>query len=197
MPSGTIIFLNGTSSSGKTTLLKELQQKLDSPFLELGLDKFIWMLPRRYLEQPLWNEVLGKADTAGQMGHQLVHAMHQAIHAAAKTGLNILADHVLVEPDWVRDCAALFHNSNAYMVGVRCDLTILEEREKSRKDRTLGQARLQFEKVHTHGIYDLEVDSGYHSAEENVQQIIKFLNTGAPPRAFIKLNEMFIANPEI
>ena len=196
MHSGIIIFLNGTSSSGKSTLLKELQQKLDYPFLELGLDKFIWMLPRRFFEQPLWNEVLGKADSAGQMGHQLVHAMHRSIHAAAKTGLNILADHVLVEPDWVRDCAALFYNSNAYLVGVRCDLSILEEREKARKDRTLGQARLQVEKVHAHGIYDIEVDSGKYSAEENVQQIINFLNTGPSPRAFKKLYEAQNINPK-
>lgn len=196
MNPGTIIFLNGTSSSGKTTILKSLQQKLDSPFLELGLDKFIWMLPKRYFNQPLWDEVLGKANAAGQLGHQLVFAMHRSIHAAAKTGLNILADHVLVEPDWVRDCASLFHNLNAYLIGVHCDLAILEEREKARKDRTLGQARLQYEKVQTHGIYDLEVDSGKHTAEENVQQIIDFLKTGTPPRAFIKLNNMFTANPE-
>ena len=196
MHSETIIFLNGTSSSGKSTLLRGLQQELDPPFLELGLDKFIWMLPRRDFDQPLWDEVLRKADTAGEMGYQLVHAMHRSILAAVNTGFNILADHVLVEPDWVRDCAALFHCSNAYLVGVRCDLNILEEREKARKDRTLGQARLQYEKVHAHGIYDMEVDSGKHSAEENVQKIISFLNTGTPPEAFKKLNKLFTANPE-
>lgn len=196
MHPGTIVFLNGTSSSGKTTLLRGLQQKLNFPFLELGLDKFIWMLPRRYFSQPLWDEVLGKADTAGQMGHQLVHAMHRVIHAAANTGLNILADHVLVEPAWVRDCAALFHDSNTYLVGVRCDLSILEEREKERKDRTLGQARLQYQKVHAHGIYDLEVDSGKYSTEKNVQHIINFLNTGTPPRAFKKLYEALNVNPK-
>jgi len=59
-----IIFLNGTSSSGKSTLIKGLQAALDEPFLELGLDKFIWMLPKRYLNQPLWDEILGQADQA-------------------------------------------------------------------------------------------------------------------------------------
>jgi chloramphenicol 3-O phosphotransferase len=89
MNSGTILFLNGTSSSGKSTLIKHLQQNLQLPYLEMGLDKFIWMLPRRYFEQPLWNEVLGKADSAGALGHQLVHAMHRAILASAKVGTNI------------------------------------------------------------------------------------------------------------
>jgi chloramphenicol 3-O-phosphotransferase len=50
---GTIILLNGTSSSGKTTLLKTLQAALPEPFLDSGLDRFLWMLPKRYLEPPL------------------------------------------------------------------------------------------------------------------------------------------------
>jgi chloramphenicol 3-O phosphotransferase len=58
LPPGTIIFLNGTSSSGKTSLLKAIQNSFEEPLLDVGLDKFIWMLPERYLEQPLWNDVL-------------------------------------------------------------------------------------------------------------------------------------------
>ena len=108
MNTGKIVFLNGTSSSGKSTLLRGLQQALSQPFLEMGLDKFIWMLPKRYLDQPLWDQILGKAETAGPLGHQLVYAMHRAIRETALAGLNILADHVLVETDWVRDCADLF-----------------------------------------------------------------------------------------
>ena len=191
MNSGTIIFLNGTSSSGKTTILRGLQQKLEPPFLEMGLDKFIWMLPKRYLNQPLWNEVLGKANTAGPLGDQLVHGMHRSILAAAETGINILADHVLVEPEWVRDAAELFHNFNAYLVGVRCNLIVLEEREKARKDRTLGQAKLQYDKVHAHSIYDLEVDSGNHSAEENIQEILDYLAANPQPRALCRLFRCF------
>jgi len=69
---GKIIFINGTSSSGKSLLIKGLQDSLSEPCLEMGLDKTIWMLPKRYLNQPLWNEVLGKANAAGELGHQLV-----------------------------------------------------------------------------------------------------------------------------
>ncbi|HEY9121544.1 MAG TPA: AAA family ATPase [Brevefilum sp.] len=187
MKIGNIIFLNGTSSSGKTTLLRGLQERLAPPYLEMGLDKFIWMLPKRYLDQPLWNDVLGKADNAGPVGHQLVFAMHRSILAAAKAGFNILADHVLVEPDWVRDCAYIFHDFNAYLIGVKCELAVLEKREQERKDRTWGQARLQYEKVHAHGVYDFEVDSGGSSLVENVTQIENFLNKNIPPRAFNRI----------
>ena len=50
---GTILLLNGTSSSGKTSLVKALQTLLPEPFLDAGLDRFLWMLPKRYLDRPL------------------------------------------------------------------------------------------------------------------------------------------------
>jgi chloramphenicol 3-O-phosphotransferase len=158
MQPGTIIILNGASSSGKSTLLHLLQERLDEPYLDFGLDKLIWMLPKRYFAQPLWDEVLGKADQAGQYGHQLVHAMHRAIRSLAENGLNILVDHVLIEPGWVIDCAGQMGDLNAYLIGLKCDLSILEMREKHRKDMTLGQARAQFGKVHEHVSYDFLVD---------------------------------------
>jgi len=186
---GKIIFLNGTSSSGKSTLVKGLQEALDEPFLELGLDKFIWMLPKRYFYPPLWDQVLGKADTAGDLGHRLVHVMHRSIHSAAQAGMNVLADHVLVEPEWVRDCADIFHDQQAYLIGVRCELPVLEQREKERRDRTLGQARKQYLKVHAHGIYDFEVDTGRFNYEDTVQQLIDYLCSNPTPFAFQALNQ--------
>lgn len=108
MTCGNIIFINGTSRSGKTTILRALQNLMDEPYLEAGIDKFIWMLPERYLNLPLWDDVLGLADKAGEMGHGLVHGMHQAITALSLAGINVLADYVLVEQNWVDECAELF-----------------------------------------------------------------------------------------
>ena len=105
---GTIIVVNGTSSSGKTSLVRALQARLDEPYLDLGIDRFIFALPGRYLERPLWDDVLGRADRAGATGEALVSAMHHAIAAAAQAGMNFIADHVLVEQRWVEDAARLF-----------------------------------------------------------------------------------------
>ena len=137
-PSGTIILLNGASSAGKSSILAQLQRTLDGPFLDAGIDKFIFMLPGRYLNQPLWNEVLGKADEAGKQGHILFSGMHHALAAMAMQGNHLLADHVLVEKLWVEECARLFAGLPAYLIGVRCPLEVLEQCERERKDRTLG-----------------------------------------------------------
>lgn len=181
----TIIFLNGTSSSGKTSLLKVLQTQLQDVYLDMGLDRFIWMLPGRYFSRPLWDEVLGKANQSGPLGLVLFSGMHHAIAAAATQGNNILADHVFVEKAWVEECASLFAGMNAYLIGLQCPLEILEQRERDRQDRTLGQARAQFDVIHKYTIYDLEVDTSKLTAEECTGKIVERLKS--PPEAFKKL----------
>lgn len=186
-PPGTILVLNGTSSSGKSSLLRALQDSLAEPYLEAGLDKFIWMLPRRYLDRPLWDDVLGLADQAGESGHRLVTSMHLAIAALARSGQNVLADHVLVEPAWVQHSAQVFAGLPAYLIGVHCPLEVLEQRERARRDRTLGQARAQFGRVHAHGCYDLEVDTAREDVGRCVARIKEFLASGRPATAFEQL----------
>ena len=181
----TIIFINGTSSSGKTSLVKLLQKELPEPHLDMGVDKFIWMLPSRYLDRPLWDEVLGKAVHSGPVGWSLFSGMHHAIAAAASRGNNILADHVLVEKAWVDECAELFAGTNAYLIGLTCPLEVLEQREQDRKDRTLGQAKIQYEVIHKFAQYDLELDTSKLTTEECAERVIERLTN--PPIAFRKI----------
>lgn len=181
----TLIFINGTSSSGKTSLLKLLQKKLPEPYLDMGIDKFIWMLPSRYLDRPLWDDVLGKAVHPGPVGWSLFSGMHHAIAAAASRGNNILADHVFVEKAWVDECAALFAEMDAYLIGLTCPLEVLEQRERDRKDRTLGQAKMQYDVIHKFTEYDLELDTSRVTTEECAEQVKERLKN--PPIAFRKL----------
>jgi chloramphenicol 3-O-phosphotransferase/ribosomal protein S18 acetylase RimI-like enzyme len=183
---GTILILNGASSSGKTCVLHALQTVLAEPYLNAGIDKFIWMLPERYLDRPLWDDVLGLAVEAGATGRRLFSGMHQVIATLSRSGLNVVADHVLVEPVWVRECVELFADLPAYLIGICCPLEVLEQRERSRKDRTLGQARLQFERVHAHGVYDFEVDTSQTSPEECARLIQEHIQHH-PPQALRRL----------
>ena len=189
MTEGTVLVLNGTSSSGKTSIVRALQEVLEEPYLDAGIDRFLWMLPKRYLNAPLWDTVLGHADRAGPIGHQLISGMHHAIAAMARRGNCVIVDHVLVEPQWTRECAALFQDLPAFLIGVRCPLKVLEERERARSDRTLGQAKSQFRLVHAHRIYDLEVDTSLLNPDECAGRIKERLQDGAPPTAFKHLRE--------
>jgi len=183
-PPGTLIVLNGTSSAGKTTLLHELQQALAGPYLEAGLDKFLWMLPRRYLAPPLWNDVLGEAVRAGDTGHRLVSGMHHAIAALSRAGSHVVADHVLVDARWLDECRALFGGLPTLFVGVLCPLPALAERERSRADRTLGQAAAQLGLVHAAARYDLTVDTSRLNPAQCAAAVAAHLAAQGPNFAF-------------
>lgn len=187
MALGTVIIINGASSSGKTSIVKALQAMLAPPYLDAGLDRFIWMLPKRYLDRPLWDDVLGLNTEAGQTGHRLVAAMHRAIVALSEAGEHVVADHVLVEPDWVTDAARLLSRLPAYLVGVHCPLAVLEHRERERRDRTLGQAKAQHAVVHAAveagAGYDVTVDTSVDGPEQCAQHIVAHIGS-TPPRAF-------------
>jgi chloramphenicol 3-O phosphotransferase len=190
MATGKIVFINGTSSSGKTTIIRALQEKLKEPYIEAGIDKFIWMLPKRYLDRPLWDDVLGQASKAGVTGHTLIHGMHHAIVELSNNGINVLADHVLVEPEWVKECVELFADLPAYLIGIHCPLEVLEQRERTRKDRTLGQAKKQFSIIHKHVQYDLVIDTSLMNPEECALSILSRLQS--PPDAFRHLKRQMI-----
>jgi chloramphenicol 3-O phosphotransferase len=195
-----LLLLNGTSSAGKTSLLHALQDRFDQPFLEVGLDKFLWMLPKRYLQPHFWQEIFtyeyrhtpGEAAVIerihpGELGERLITGMHQAAAALLAAGHYLLLDHVLLKSEWVWECARLFKGYRAYLIGVRCPLEIVEQRERQRHDRTLGQARAQYAYVHAYGPYDFEVDTSWQSPEQAAEAIYEFISYGPPPQAFQRL----------
>ena len=115
--------------------------------------------------------------------------MHQAIAALARCGNKFIADHVLVEKEWLSDCAEQFSGLPAYLIAIRCPLEILGQRERSRKDRTFGQASLQHNLVHAHGIYDLEVDTSLLSPRNCAEKIMARVQLGGTAQAFCRTLE--------
>jgi chloramphenicol 3-O phosphotransferase len=175
-----VIVLNGTASSGKSSVAFALQEVMPEPYLEIGLDRFLGALPRRYFERPLWDDVLGRWTKAGSVGLQLVAAMHRSLATIAAGGMNVVADHVLVSSEWAADLASAMNDVRAYLVGVRCDLETVVARERDRGDRTLGEAELQYPLVHRHGPYDVEVDTAVLSPTEAARAIVDHVASTAP-----------------
>lgn len=182
MAAGRIVLLNGTSSSGKSTLVRALQDRLPDPWIEIGIDRFVFALPRRYRDQPDWSEVFryvrddaSQPDVfrieTGPLGQRLVSGMHRTAAALVEEGLDVIVDHVILEGAWMDECRRLWAPYPTLLVGVRCPLDVVLERERDRKDRTIGQAAAQFGVVHRWGPYDLEVDTSLLSPEEAADRI--------------------------
>ncbi len=196
---GQILILNGTSSSGKSTLAKALQEVLDPPHLHIGIDTYIFALPQRYLRPPLWSEIQEYVyhDDAlvavrfGDLGHQLFAAMHESVAGLARSGFSVIVDHVLLDDVILRDCLNTLADLPVWFVGVRCPMYVVEQREQNRADRTLGQARAQSHTVHAGKYYDVEVDTSLLSPEECAAQVVARIDSGDPPDALRQMRRRF------
>jgi chloramphenicol 3-O phosphotransferase len=182
MPTPKIIFLNGASSSGKTSIARVLQRTLPAPYLHVPLDSFEQMLPDRYGE--------GGAFEWPVVFPRLLSGFHHSIAALAAAGNNLIVDHVTVQRDgWsssLMECAYLLSPFRAFLIGVYCPLEELLRREQGRGDRDAGTVMRQFERVHRHGIYDLEVDTSL-ATPEACAQAVQACVSEREPFAFAKL----------
>src|SRR5574340_1126841 len=155
MKNGHIILLNGTSSSGKTTIAMALQNKLAEPCMLVSIDGFFQLYPERFLQPENQDEM----QIVSGLLPRVASGMHGSVAALAKAGNHVIVDHVLQEEGWLRECVERWAGLDVLFVGIRCTLDGVEKREKKRGDRNPGTARYQFERVHTHGLYDVEVDT--------------------------------------
>jgi chloramphenicol 3-O phosphotransferase len=176
-PSGRIIFLNGTSSSGKSSIARELLQILDEPYFHMSVDAFHAMRSTGELTHEELRIVLRRT----WMG------FHRAVAGMAAGGNNVVVDHVLSEQWRLLDCLGLFAPGDVVLVGVRCPLQELVRREQQRGDRPQGLAARQFGQVHAHDLYDVECDTAASSAADCARQIRDFLPRQPAPTAFERL----------
>jgi chloramphenicol 3-O phosphotransferase len=165
MNPGKIIFLNGVSSSGKSTLAKELQKRLSEPFLHLQLDDFIHMLP---------------STDDMDMFMRMVSGMNRSIAGMSEEHNNLIVDHVLVDKSWMDQCLELLGGRYVLFVGLSCPLDELERRERKRDKRRQGFARAQIENIHLGKIYDIELDTQVLSVEECAEQVLEFYHSKNP-----------------
>ena len=181
MSNGTILFLNGTSSSGKTSLSNELLRLLDGEqYMYLSVDHAISgmneMLIHMYGPQLSEAEV-NKIEAEEWIESSVISLFHHTILAFSMIGKNIIVDHVLVDLAWLEECQQLLSNSKIFYIGVHCPLEELERREMNRGDRPIGLARAQFNKVHQKCEYNLEVNTYSHSIAECAAAIKEFIES--------------------
>lgn len=163
---GKIILLNGPSSSGKSTLCKAIQAQIDQPFLQFSLDFFMFkteVLPRRWDEK---GEFSWKA-----LRPQVFEGFYNCLPALARAGNNLIVEQITETQNQLHMLVERLEGFEVFYVGVHCPLPELIRREQLRGDRGTGDAKRDFETVHSFSNYDFEVDSML-PASENADRII-------------------------
>jgi len=204
MGGGNVIFLNGSSSAGKTTIAVMLQQLLDEPYQHMALDQFRDGMPGRYrgLNSPegspgarglnvVPTQQEGQLVTRiafGDHGEQVLRGMRRAVAAFAREGNHVIIDDLLFKPAYLEDYALALDGLDAWLIGVRCSLDVVNQRENQRSGRFPGTATSHFDEVHAHGAaYDLEVNTSHTTPRDCAERILERL--ARPPAAFPTLRE--------
>lgn len=177
---GKIIFLNGASSCGKSTIARALQATLDEPFWHVSIDHL-----RDAGVLPLARIRSGEFDWK-TMREAFFEGFHSSLPAYASAGNNLIVEHIIETTAWRQRLVQLLKRFDVFFVGVHCSIEELERRELLRGNRPQGDARRDFENVHLHSIYDLEVDATVEP-ELNVQSIISAWRSRKHPSAFERL----------
>lgn len=184
-----IIFLNGTSSAGKSSIALELQKQIH-PSLHIGIDHFFVMLPPDYFfEGPLAREGFYIEEgllKAGPAGKKLMHSMHRAMKALHDDGWTLIIDEVLFDTVAFKDYMEVFSDCKVYFISVKPPLEKAEEWEKERGDRMPGMAKILYDVVYRSKIVDMEIDSSLQSPQESARQIIRFIEQNSDPQAFME-----------
>ncbi|MCL2500831.1 MAG: chloramphenicol phosphotransferase CPT family protein [Defluviitaleaceae bacterium] len=191
MKKGKIIFLNGTGSTGKSTLAKTLQARLAEPFYHLSVDGIFSIWPEKYIQ-------LNPAQTVSTA----LTALNHTIKTYSDIGINVIADYVFLEGDGkdytatglgldnMEECVTLLHEHDVLFVHVTCPLDELRRREKERGDRPIGNAETMLSQLVPKDTYDITVDTFNNTKEECTDMIIKLLDKPKKHTAFKTLWRM-------
>lgn len=178
---GNIIFINGPSSAGKTTLAKALQAELDEPYLHIGIDTMIEMMPVKY------NNWTGEEVTSGfyqvkefdvdgnvaspvkmgEYGIQISNMLMDIVVLLAELGNNVIVDEVCTQAERFAIWREKLEKFKPLYVGICLPVSVLEERERQRTNRLPGSVRGT--QICSEIEYDLEIYNG--AIKDTVLQI--------------------------
>lgn len=166
------IVLNGTSSSGKTSIAHRLQDALPEIYLNFGVDSVLYAVP------PADIETMRKGWQITRSGYslsQLIRGYHAAAAALLKTGNRLIIDNATSREAWRLDLFQNLAGYDVFWVGVSCDLTVAQMRERARGDRAPGTAEREAPLVHRGFTYDCDVDTTTLSPDDAANVVLNAL----------------------
>ena len=192
MEPGRLVVLNGTSSSGKSTLataFRDEQARRGEFWLLIGIDDALSKLPYQWVDMGLptgvgerasdglWFEDTpdGRRLRVGALARQLIDAYHRWVAEAVRAGMNVIVDDVVIDRETYAGWLRALDGLPAVWVAVRCPLDVVEAREAARGDRAMGLARAQHDVVHQGIPYALEIDTGRRTPDEAHDALRRFL----------------------
>lgn len=168
MKKGRIIFLNGVTSAGKTSIVEALQERDDLFFYVVANDLFQEMVGEKYLRENYWKYL-----------SEVIIMMYHTAKLYSDMGKNVLIDGILVERDEIaphyQQLTEILKNNPLDLVEVYCPLDICRQRNILRGDRYESQSDEQHALMAKNIEYRLRVDTSLYSPAECAEIIVRGL----------------------
>lgn len=168
MKKGRIVFLNGVTSSGKTSIVEALQECDDVFFYVVANDLFEEMVGEKYLRENYWKYL-----------SEVIIMMYHTAKLYSDMGKNVLIDGILVERDEIKphyqQLLEILKDNPLDVVEVYCLLEVCRERNIERENRYAEQSEEQYKLMAKNIKYSMKVDTSTHSPMECANYILKEL----------------------
>lgn len=176
----------GVSSSGKTSVAKEIQNQSSEEYLLVGFDHAVESLDKKYWpggshekEGFYYEQVKTKHGEFpelrhGAVGAQFLKDMMKDIIALANDGKNLIIDFVMSDEEHAALVAGC-EDSKIISVGIKPPLDEVIRREKARGDRKEGIAEAAYENFYQGKTFDLLVDTKELTPSKSAEQILDAL----------------------
>ncbi len=166
MEKGQIIFLNGVTSAGKTSIVEAIQERGDVFFYVVANDLFQEMVGEKYLLENYWKYL-----------SEVIMMMYHTAKLFSDMGKHVLIDGILVEREEItphyRRLLEILKDNPLDLVEVYCPLELCRKRNIARGDRYEGQSEEQQALMAPRIDYRLRVDTSVYSPEECADVIVK------------------------
>lgn len=168
MKQGRIIFLNGITSSGKTSIVEALQEREDIFFYVVANDLFEQMVGDKYLQEDYWKYL-----------SDVILMMYHTAKLYSDMGKNVLIDGILVERQEIKphyqQLMDILKDNPLDIVEIYCPLDVCRQRNIARGDRYETQSEEQLALMADNIKYSVKVDTSVYCPAECADIIVKEL----------------------
>ncbi|NGZ76922.1 phosphotransferase-like protein [Saccharibacillus alkalitolerans] len=179
MKQGLIVLLNGTSSSGKTSISSELIRQKEILFHHLSVDDFFNNY-NDFINRKLPDELPREIDhqaVSQIVDDSIVSVYYSTVKLFSEMGLNVIVDTVIDNDKRFSEFMDACSGQPLLYVGVLCSREELVRREQARGDRHIGLATSQFDNVYRFNEYDLEVNTEQLNPAECAEKILNAIKS--------------------
>lgn len=166
MSKGRIVFLNGVTSSGKTSIVDAIQLQSHEFYYVVANDLFEEMIGERYLREDYWKYL-----------SEAIILMYHTAKLFSDHGKNVIIDGIMVDRPGLElhyeQVKEIFSGYPLHIVEVFCPLDICRQRNIAREHRTEDQSDEQHRIMAKDIRYNCTVNTHLNTSEECADLILK------------------------